>query len=99
MDAVVCAHLLRYTARGLLLYDFDGDVDVDDLIRRLRWFHALSARVELPLDADTEASVRSAMKGVARGRLSLRSADNELLPHLNLAIAIGGGYFKQWRGA
>ena len=99
MDAVVCAHLLRYTARGLLLYDFDGDVDVDDLIRRLRWFHALSARVELPLDADTEASVRSAMKGVARGRLSLRSADDELLPHLNLAIAIGGGYFKQWRGA
>ena len=35
------------------------------------------------------------MKGVARGRLSLRSADDELLPHMNLAIAIGGGYFKR----
>jgi hypothetical protein len=73
-------------------------VNVDDIIRRLRWFHALGARVDLPLDADTEASIRSAMKGVARGRMSISSEEDELLPHLNLAIAIGGGYFKQWRG-
>ena len=97
MDAVMCAHLLRHIAKGLFRYDFD-DVDANDLIARLRWFHALSARVDLPLDADTEASVRWAMKGVARGRLSLRSASDELLAHMNLAIAIGGGYFKQWRG-
>ena len=99
MDAVTCAYLLRHISRGLFRYDYDSDgVDVDDVIRRLRWFHALVARVDLPLDADTEASIRSAMKGVARGRLSTSSEDDELLPHLNLAIAIGGGYFKQWRG-
>jgi len=99
MDAVTCAHLLRRVCRALCKHDYESEAaDGKDIFTLLRWFHALSARVDLPLDADTEASIRSAMKGVARGRASTKSSDDPLIPHLNLAIAVGGGYFKQWRG-
>lgn len=99
MDAVTCAHLLRRVCRALCKHDYESETaDGKDVLTLLRWFHALGARVDLPLDADTEASIRSAMKGVARGRASTMSPDDALIPHLNLAIAVGGGYFKQWRG-
>lgn len=67
-------------------------------IKRLtRWFFALSARVDLPLDADTAAAIRSAMKGVARARTLTISERDTSIAHLNLALAIGGDYFKQWK--
>jgi len=96
LDAVTCAHLLRHVSKKIHQSDFSA-VSQDRIIQLLRWFHALSARVDQPLDADTTAALRSAMKGIARARLLTKSKSDVLIPHLNLAMSIGGGYFKQWR--
>jgi len=100
MDAVICAYLLRQLSHRLQTIDLtSGRTPAGDaeLTRLLRWFFATCARADLPLDADTVAAIRSAMKSVARVRLTTTSELDALVPHLNLAIAIGGGYFKQWR--
>ena len=96
LDAVTCAHLLRHVSKKIHQSDFSA-VSQDRIIQLLRWFHALSARVDQPLDADTTAALRSAMKGIARARALTTSKSDTLIPHLNLAMCIGGGYFKQWR--
>jgi len=104
LDAVTCAYLLRHVSSKLHKFGYecasasDADTDIINEITRLtRWFFALSARVDLPLDADTSAAIRSAMKGAARARMFTTSEHDPAIPHLNLALAIGGDYFKQWK--
>ena len=105
LDAVTCAYLLRHVSSKLHKFGYeysasDAGTDSNSEITRLtRWFFALSARVELPLDADTSASIRSAMRGAARARMLTTSERDPAIPHLNLAIAIGGDYFKQWKSS
>ena len=65
------------------------------LRRRAAWFYALSARVGLPLDAETSAAVRAAARGLARARSRTTSADDPSLPHLQVCLAVAGKYFGQ----
>ena len=103
LDAVMCAHLLRHVSSKLHRFGHEhhageaGDSMESGIKRLTRWFFALSARVDLPLDADTAAAIRSAMKGVARARTLTISERDTSIAHLNLALAIGGDYFKQWK--
>jgi gem associated protein 2 len=105
LDAVTCAYLLRHVSSKLHKFGYeysasDADTDsISEITRLTRWFFAFSARVDLPLDADTSASIRSAMKGAARARMLTTSEHDPAIPHLNLAIAIGGDYFKQWKSS
>lgn len=63
--------------------------------RRAAWFYALSARVGLPLDAETTAAVRAAARGLAEARAETVSADDPALPHLQVCLALAGKYFGQ----
>lgn len=57
--------------------------------------YALAARVERPLHGGTCALFRSLLRHCARLRAALLHARDPLLPHLNVLIAIAGGYFGQ----
>lgn len=57
--------------------------------------YALSARTEKPLHADTCALYRQLLKLCAAQRAAATGADDPLLPHLNIHIALAGAYFGQ----
>ena len=98
VDDVTCASLLRRHCLAM------GDALLGDEVvsppprlmrRRATWFYALSARVGLPLDADTAAAMRTAARALAAARAAVAAADDLALPHLQVCLAIAGKYFGQ----
>ena len=52
---------------------------------RASWFYALAARVGLPLDAETSASVRALARALAMRRSKVTSSRDPSLPHIRFA--------------
>ena len=109
IDDLTSAALLREHARAIEASvdddddDDDGDRDgsspepspISFSRRRAAWFFALSARVGLPLDAETSAAIRAAAKALSKLRASTRRATDPSLPRLQVCYAIAGRYFGQ----
>lgn len=58
------------------------------------WFAALIA-VDKPLDQDVAAAIRSLLKWCCAARAGLVRPESDVLPTLNVLIAIAGAYFAQ----
>ena len=63
---------------------------------RASWFYALAARVGLPLDAETSASVRALARALAMRRSKVTSSRDPSLPHIQVCLAVAGKYFGQF---
>ena len=57
--------------------------------------YALAARLEKPLHAGTCALLRQLVRTAAAQRAAAGGPADPALPHLNIAIAVAGGYFGQ----
>ena len=57
--------------------------------------YALSARIELPLHGDTAAAYRALLRKCKEWRAKSEASTDPLLPHLNVLIALAGGFFRQ----
>lgn len=57
--------------------------------------YALSARIELPLHADTAAAYRALLRKCRELRAGVTVPQDPLLPHLNVLIVLAGGFFRQ----
>lgn len=65
---------------------------------RAMWLYALLAKIHRPLHPEVLAAIRLLLRYCAEKRANLKEGSNdtaELLPRLNLLIAISGGYFGQ----
>lgn len=81
---------LRHTAQLL---------DCKDLpLARAQWLFALAARLEKPLHAEHAAAFRGVLRHCAALRAGCGSADDPLLPQLNVLMAVAGTYFGQDAG-
>ena len=59
-------------------------------------FYALAARVGLPLDAETSASVRALARALAMRRSKVTSSRDPSLPHIQVCLTVAGKYFGQF---
>eukprot|EP00271_Cylindrocystis_brebissonii_P000358 TRINITY_DN10454_c0_g1_i1.p1 TRINITY_DN10454_c0_g1~~TRINITY_DN10454_c0_g1_i1.p1 ORF type:complete len:823 (+),score=111.03 TRINITY_DN10454_c0_g1_i1:214-2682(+) len=91
LDTVSCALLLCHHARWLQTL---SSISKD----RALWLFALCAIVDIPIDADTGAALRSVLRKCAEIRAGLPlqcPQEDPQLPLLNVLITIAGGYFGQ----
>eukprot|EP00898_Chlorokybus_atmophyticus_P007896 jgi/Chlat1/8107/Chrsp75S07568 len=61
---------------------------------RASWLFALCARLDMPIDASTAAALRSLLRHCATLRAD-QGVPRDMLPHLNILIAVAGKYFAQ----
>mmetsp|Transcript_28797 Transcript_28797/g.81115 ORF Transcript_28797/g.81115 Transcript_28797/m.81115 type:complete len:290 (-) Transcript_28797:757-1626(-) len=59
------------------------------------WIFAMAARLEKPLTAGMEASMRALVRHAATLRAAMDSPADPRLPRVNLLAALAGGYFRQ----
>ena len=59
------------------------------------YLYALSARLERPLHADTAACYCRLLRKCKEWRAAVADPRDEILVHLNIAIALAGAFFRQ----
>lgn len=94
MDNVTVTDLIDVLAEKLC-----GNIDVDSEVVVHRWLFCLLAHLEVPLLAETSASLRSVLKHCAKLRSRLTKEECSLNPdqvaRLNIMMTICGKYFSQ----
>lgn len=62
---------------------------------RAQLLYSLAARLEKPLLPDVSACLRALLRHCVEARRQLGNERDPMLPHLNVLLAVTGGYFGQ----